>query len=94
MILGDADLISDQLGPRVPLSAQINGVTGFSFAINAAEWLAGSEDMLALRARASNPRNLEKLEDDDRKWIEYINLGLVPLLVLLVGLTIFYVRRS
>lgn len=94
IVVGDAELICDQLGPRFPLSRAINGVTGFSFVANAAEWLSGSDDLLALRARATNPRNLDQIEDNDRELIKQLNLYLVPLLVLLAGITVFIVRRS
>ncbi len=94
LVVGDAELICDQLGPRFPFSRAINGVTGFSFVANAAEWMSGSDDLLALRARATNPRNLEQMEDKDRDLVKNLNLYLIPLLVLLAGMTVFIVRRS
>ena len=94
IIGGDAEFIADQFGPRSPLAAQINGTGGFNFTINAADWFSGSEELLALRARSTNPRNLEKIDDDEIEWLELLNIGLVPLLVLLAGLTVFYVRRK
>jgi len=94
VLCGDAELIADQFGPQSGLALRINGVTGFSYVVSTAEWLSGSEEMLALRTRSTNPRNLEKIEDDEIKMLELINLLLVPLLVLLAGLTVFYVRRS
>jgi ABC-type uncharacterized transport system involved in gliding motility auxiliary subunit len=94
IVLADAELICDQLGPRFPLSSAINGVTGFSFVASAAEWLSGSDDLLALRARSTNPRNLEKLDREDIKMAKALNLLLVPLLVFLLGITVFIIRRS
>jgi ABC-type uncharacterized transport system involved in gliding motility auxiliary subunit len=94
LVVGDAEMISDQFGPRFPYSQQINGYTGFSFVVNAAEWLGGGDDLLALRARSTNPRNLEQMEEDDRTFMKVLNLLLVPLLVLLAGITVFIIRRS
>ena len=93
--LGDADLASDIFQPTARgFLTMINGAGGFSFVHNMADWLSGSEELMALRSRDTNPRNLTQLEDEDLKAIKYLNLLLVPLLVLLAGLTVFIVRRS
>ncbi len=93
VVLGDADLISNAFNPQTFLT-QINGAAGFAFLQNMADWLSGSEELMALRSRATNPRNLEQLDDGERDLVKHVNLLLVPLLVLLAGMTVFIVRRS
>ncbi len=93
VVLGDADLGTTSFGPAGQL-ALWNGAGGFPFVQNMADWLSGSEELMALRSRATNPRNLTQLEEKDRDLISYLNLLLVPLLVLLAGMTVFIVRRS
>jgi ABC-type uncharacterized transport system involved in gliding motility auxiliary subunit len=93
VVLGDADLVGNSFNPQTFLT-QINGASGFAFVHNMADWLSGSEDLMALRSRATNPRNLEQLEEGERDLLKHVNLLLVPLLVLLAGMTVFIVRRS
>jgi hypothetical protein len=93
LVIGDAELISDYFSPRTPLGMR-NGAAGFDFVGGAASWFGGSDELLALRARAANPRQLDKIEDGTRSLLKWLNLALVPLLVLLAGITVFIVRRS
>ncbi len=93
VIMGDADLVANSFNPRIFLTS-VNGAYGFPFVQNMAEWLSGSEDLMALRSRATNPRNLAQMDEGKRDMIKHVNLLLVPLLVLLAGMTVFIVRRS
>ena len=93
VVLGDADLVANSFNPQTFLS-QVNGASGFAFVHNMADWLSGSEELMALRSRATNPRNLAQMEDGKRDLIKQVNLLLVPLLVLLAGMTVFIVRRT
>ncbi len=92
VVLGDADLVANSFNPRTFLS-QVNGAYGFAFVQNMAEWLSGSEALMGLRSRSTNPRNLEQLSKGDMKLVKLVNLLLVPLLVLLAGMVVFIVRR-
>ena len=99
MVLTDADMISTVL-MRAGIT-RFNGNVGPMFVVSAAEWLSGSDDLLALRARAMKPRNLDAfsgLSNDEaenkQSLIKHLNWSVVPLLVLLAGMTIFFVRRS
>ena len=93
LVVGDADFLDDRI-VRAPVTQQLNGNVGPRFVIGAAEWMSGSDELLALRARAADPRNLEEIEEADQDLIKHLNLWVVPLLVILAGLTMFFVRRS
>ena len=56
--------------------------------------MTGSDELLSLRARDDMPRTLEKTEEGDRRWIEWLNYLAAPLLMLLLGIVIFFVRRT
>ncbi|MCA9316554.1 MAG: GldG family protein [Planctomycetes bacterium] len=102
VVLGDADLVRDLWVPTaksdmgIRILAELNGGVqgGFSAVINATDWMTGSDDLLALRARADKPRTLPKLEPGDREAVEWLNILAVPLLMLLVGIVVWVVRGS
>ena len=71
-----------------------HGAGGMAFAVNMVDWLRGSEDLISLRSRDTNPRLLEQIEDSDRKWIKLVNVLTMPILLLCIGLVVFAVRRS
>jgi ABC-type uncharacterized transport system involved in gliding motility auxiliary subunit len=92
VLLGDAELVSDDNGPRSGL-AQINGTGGYPLVINLVDWLAGGDDLLALRARATKPRSIEDLSTAQQDLLKWVNIVGVPVLVLFVGIVVFFVRR-
>ena len=93
LVVGDADFIDDRL-VRAYVTRVVNGNVGPGFVMGAAEWMSGSDELLALRARATNPRNLDEVDEDTQKMVKHVNLWAIPLLVILAGLTMFFVRRS
>ena len=102
VVVGDAEMVSDFWLPGPGknqvflILSQFNGgpQAGFSFVLNTVDWMTGSDELLSLRARDDKPRTLEKTEEGDRKWIEWLNYLAAPLLMLLLGIVIFFVRRS
>lgn len=93
LVLADADFLEDRLMDAWVTRAR-NGSVAADFVLSAADWLSGSDELLALRARATNPRNLDEIEESDQEVIKHVNLWAVPLLIILAGLTMFFVRRS
>ncbi|MDJ0973389.1 MAG: Gldg family protein [Planctomycetota bacterium] len=67
---------------------------GFAFVVGMADWLSGGEDLINLRARNTNPRQIEAVEASTQKTIQVVNLGAIPFLLLCVGIVVFAVRRS
>lgn len=98
LIASDAEFCADYLGPQQHRSglmiAPVNGEGGFAFVVGAADWLSGGEDLIGLRARDTNPRQLESIEPSEQKTIQVVNLGAVPFLLLCIGIVVFAVRRS
>jgi ABC-type uncharacterized transport system involved in gliding motility auxiliary subunit len=92
VVLGDAGLVADET-----LQNQLAGINaarqGFFFTQNVVDWLTGSDEMLALRARGARPRQLDTLEDGTMKAIKWGNVAVVPLLILMAGLVVYFVRR-
>jgi len=75
-VVGDGDLVLDQ---------------GFSasnrvFLLNALDWLAGNDMLIALRSREVQDRPLDQLDAGARSRIKWANLFGPSLLVLAVGL--------
>jgi len=61
-----------------------------SFALSAADWLSSSDDLIAIRARAESDPRLNRIKDERDKAfmisLTYlVNLGLVPLALILYG---------
>lgn len=94
LLVGDAEFASDAGYVRAPQMQHYNGdAGGIPFLANAVEWMTGSEDLLALRAKVPMARNIEKVEDSTQKLIKWANVIVMPLLVLFAGIVIFIVRR-
>jgi ABC-type uncharacterized transport system involved in gliding motility auxiliary subunit len=102
VVLGDADLVRDFWMPTerasraIQILSSLNGGAqgGFSFVLNASDWMTGSEQLLTLRARSDKPRTLQKLEASDRHFVEWLNILALPLLMLLIGIVVWIVRGT
>lgn len=70
-----------------------SGGSNLAFAANLVDWLAASEDLIAIRSKGQTFRPLEKVSDQKRNLIKASNLFLMPLLVTLIGGVRWQVRR-
>jgi ABC-type uncharacterized transport system involved in gliding motility auxiliary subunit len=98
VVLGDADLVSDQFaGGRRDLTngatAYINGIGGFSLVPNLIGWLSGGDELLTLRARGSTVRKLEEIPKEKAGQLQWVNILGLPVLVLVLGLVVYFVRK-
>ncbi|MCC7137523.1 MAG: GldG family protein [Planctomycetes bacterium] len=98
VVLGDADLVSDDFsGGRRDRTGGLtnlwNGVAGFYFVTNVVDWMTGSADLVSLRARESVLRKLDEVSDEQAGGIKAANYAAAPLLLVLVGLLVYFVRR-
>ena len=86
VIAGNDDFLSDQWA---------SGATSqnLTFALNAVDWLAQDEALIAIRAKDRTPPSLVFGSDGTRSLVHYGNLGGVPLLVILLGGLRLYRRR-
>jgi len=98
VVLGDADLVSDQFsGGRRDITngatGYINGVGGFSLVPNVVGWLSGGDELLSLRARGSTVRKLDEISKEDASTLQLVNTFALPALVVLLGLVVYFVRK-
>ncbi len=78
VVTGDGDFLQDQLsgGNR----------DNFLLASNLVDWLADDIGLAAIRARESASKPLDEVGEATKAWVKGIDLGLPPLLVVVVGL--------
>jgi len=78
VVIGDGDFLQDQLsgGNR----------ENFFLATNLVDWLADDIGLAAIRAREIGSKPLDEVSELTRSWVKGVNLGLPPLLVILVGM--------
>lgn len=99
VILGDADLVSDSFSgfPRLDRTGGatnfINGVGGFTLVPNVIGWMSGGDELLSLRARGSSIRKLEEISKEKASTLETVNIFGLPVLVLILGLVVYFVRK-
>jgi ABC-2 type transport system permease protein len=99
VILGDSDLVSDDFSgvPRRDITGGAtsywNGVQGFFFVSNVVDWLTGSDDLISLRARGGRTRKFDEVDAAKADQIKVVNYVAAPILVLLGGLFVYFVRK-
>lgn len=98
VVLTDAELVSNDFsGARNDalgfLTQRFNGINGFSLVPNVVDWLTGSDDLLSLRSRGVTSRRLDEVGESKATSIKGANLIGPPVIVLLAGLMVFFVRR-
>jgi hypothetical protein len=55
--------------------------------------MSGSDDLVALRARGANVRKMDEVSKDTAESIRIANLAAIPLLALILGLVVYFVRK-
>jgi gliding-associated putative ABC transporter substrate-binding component GldG len=76
-----------------------NGTANAQFAEAAVSWLAQDDALLQIKTRTYRDRSLTKLQDDATRnaaafWLTFVNIVLVPLIILIVGIVRYLRRRS
>lgn len=95
MLLGDSDCTGDVLGQDNGTTRRFQlGVGGNALVLNAMNWLMGDDALLNVRAKVAKTRTIEELEDGKRKLLLWLNLAIVPALMLFTGLMVFLRRQS
>lgn len=85
VVTGNSDFISDNYSANAP--------ENLAFALNAIDWLAQDEDLIAIRAKNRRPPQLAFTTDTKRDLAKYFNLLGVPILVVLVAMLRLMRRR-
>ena len=84
IVFGDSDMVADEL------MARLGNPT---LAVNAVRWLMGQDERMALVGRPGRMRHLE-LSPEAVTRIGWLVMALWPLLAVLAGLGVFFLRRS
>ncbi len=88
VVVGDGDLVNEQLyAGQLPPG-------NLAFVLNLVDWLGQDEALLAIRTKSIAPRMLESVSDSLKPWIKYANILGPVVLVVLVGLVRWRMRRQ
>jgi len=76
-----------------------NGQRNLDFMVQVADWLCNDDDIIGIRSRVSGSGRLDKIIDPAKKasamkFVQVINVYIVPLLVILAGILLALRRRS
>jgi ABC-type uncharacterized transport system involved in gliding motility auxiliary subunit len=85
LVMGDTDVLTDELLGEGPGNA--------TFAVNTMRWLVGDDDRMSLVGRPSQTRRIA-LSTGQLAAVQWVVLGLMPLLAVLVGAIVWWTRRD
>jgi ABC-type uncharacterized transport system involved in gliding motility auxiliary subunit len=85
-VVGDGDFLQDQLSG--------GNKDNFIFASNLIDWLADDIGLASIRARDNSSKPLDETGEGTKTLLKGINLGVPPLLVILVGVVRWRMRIS
>jgi gliding-associated putative ABC transporter substrate-binding component GldG len=86
VVVGDSDFIEENNITRAP-----NNLTFFQ---NTIDLLVQDEGLISIRAKGSADRPIKKVDDQERNSIKFLNIFGVTILILIIGVTRFYLRRK
>ena len=87
LVLGNANFAINQI------FSQNSNVGNLVLFVNSINWLAGQEQLIAIPAKDPGTHPLNATSSQDVAFIELSNLGLIPLIVLIIGGVIWWRRR-
>lgn len=86
IVLADSDFTSDAYTNRFP--------GNFNFFLNAVDYLTLDSNLINIRAKSLQDRPLDELDENSKLWIKIINIGLIPVLIIIIGLIKYYLRKK
>ena len=92
IVVGDTDFATNMINAT---QARKN----LDFLLRAADWLANDDDIIGIRSRQPQTGRFDKITDPKKraavmKVIQVVNVGFIPLLVIIAGLAIASRRRA
>jgi gliding-associated putative ABC transporter substrate-binding component GldG len=89
IVIGETDFATSLMNAS-------SGQRNLDFLVQAADWLCNDDDIIGIRARASQLGRLDKIVDEDRRktimqYAQLVNVYTIPLLVIAAG--IFYASQ-
>lgn len=99
VVVGDSDFITDfhlgtlqrHIGSQKEFEKYL---VGFKFALNVVDWLSQDDAMTSIRNKSLEARPIRPLESSTIMLIKIVNTVGVPLLVCIIGLVVWLLRRS
>jgi len=93
VVIGETDFISSFIG------LSDGGQQSLNFIIQAIDWLNNEDDILGIRSRQTTSGMLDRIFHPERRaaailTVQIINLGLMPLLVIVGGITYNITRKA
>ena len=70
------------------------GSPNLSFFMNIVDWLAQDEDLIQIRTRNVTARPLKDVSTGTKQFVKYANILGPPILVILLGIVIWVMRRG
>ncbi|MBN1754927.1 Gldg family protein [bacterium] len=85
VVVGDGDFIKD---------GNISNKENLSFVLNVIDWLTQEEGLITIRSREVTARPLKEVSNAAKNWIKYLNILLAPVVIALIGLVRWQMRRK
>lgn len=77
-----------------PQDAFLAGSPNLSFFMNTVDWLAQDEDLIQIRTRNVTARPLKEVSTGTKQFVKYANILGPPILIILLGIVIWVMRRG
>lgn len=99
VVVGDSDFITDlhlaTLQRHIMTQKDFEKyLVGFKFALNVVDWLSQDDAMTSIRNKSLEARPIKPLESSTIMLIKVVNIVGVPVLVCILGLVVWLLRRS
>ena len=85
IVIADSDFISDNYLSRFP--------DNLTFFLNTVDYLTLDSDLISIRSKTISARPLKDTSDSIKTWIKIINIILIPLIIIVIGVVRFYLRK-
>lgn len=85
VVWGDADFVSD------PVLRDQSNLIMFQ---NMTDWLSEDEGLISIRSKDITARPLSAVEDSTRSFVKFINIFLMPVIVVLFGVARWQIRKQ
>jgi ABC-type uncharacterized transport system involved in gliding motility auxiliary subunit len=97
IVIGDTDFATNMMAATLNVSH--GEVHNLDFLLRIADWLVNDDDIIGIRGRQALTGRLDRISDPSRRlaamrFSQIVNVGLIPLLVILAGLTFASKRRK
>jgi ABC-type uncharacterized transport system involved in gliding motility auxiliary subunit len=85
VVWADADFVSD---------AVLRDQSNLILFQNMTDWLSEDEGLISIRSKEVTARPLEEVDDSTRTLVKYLNMFLMPLLVVIFGVARWQIRKQ